>query len=333
MKNSSNNKVLHLSLTDNQAGTSLFYYHTNYIGSIEKITNTAGESVDSMSYTPFGQRRMFSDWSKTDTAKHLIDRGFTGQQHLDNFALINFNGRMYDPVLAHFLSPDPYIQSPENPLNYNRYSYCLFSPLQYVDPSGLLIDWVEGIDGKIYWDPLATSSATTKNGEKYWGKEGYGIDEETGLLVHYQSDGTKNSFIISKKGTIVAGEKISKGFNWGIPLDFTFLSSWFEKLGGIFGVAKNGQGQETRIGTGPMVDLSPFTDNIPSPFVNNYKPTNITPPIVIEPQKVQNGYYMYKGGERYPVHVKDSKDSAKMRKWWGNLFEVDSIVPCYEIKK
>lgn len=58
MKNSSNNKVLHLSLTDNQAGTSLFYYHTNYIGSIEKITNTAGEIVDSMSYTPFGQRRL-----------------------------------------------------------------------------------------------------------------------------------------------------------------------------------------------------------------------------------------------------------------------------------
>ncbi len=150
----------------------------------------AGNVVDSMSYTPFGQRRMYSDWSKTDTAKHLIDRGFTGQQHLDKFALINFNGRMYDPVLAHFLSPDPYIQNPENPLNYNRYSYCLFSPLQYVDPSGFFVDWVQDIDGNIYWDQFATSQATTKNGEKYLGKEGYGIDEETGLLVHYKSDGT-----------------------------------------------------------------------------------------------------------------------------------------------
>ena len=123
----------------------LYALHTNFNGSIEKISNKNGNVVDSMSYTPFGQRRMFSDWSKTDTAKHLIDRGFTGQQHLDNFALINFNGRMYDPVLAHFLSPDPYIQSPENPLNYNRYSYCLFSPLQYVDPSGEMynpiFDW------------------------------------------------------------------------------------------------------------------------------------------------------------------------------------------------
>ncbi len=145
-----------------QGDTNTMYtLHTNYIGSIEKISDKNGNVVDSMSYTPFGQRRMFSDWSKTDTAKHLIDRGFTEQQHLDNFALINFNGRMYDPVLAHFLSPDPYIQSPENPLNHNRYSYCLFSPLQYVDPSGLLIgDYYDiygnylgndGIyDGKVY---------------------------------------------------------------------------------------------------------------------------------------------------------------------------------------
>ena len=145
-----------------QGDTNAMYtLHSNYIGSIEKISDTYGNVVDSMSYTPFGQRRMFSDWSKTDTATHFIDRGFTGQQHLDEFALINFNGRMYDPVLAHFLSPDPYIQSPENPLNYNRYSYCLFSPLQYVDPSGLLIgDYYDiygnylgndGIyDGKVY---------------------------------------------------------------------------------------------------------------------------------------------------------------------------------------
>ena len=130
----------------------MYTLHTNYIGSIEKITNTAGEIVDSMSYTPFGQRRLYSDWSKTDTAKHLIDRGFTGQQHLDEFALINFNGRMYDPVLAHFLSPDPYIQSPENPLNYNRYAYCLFSPLQYVDPTGFFVDeWEVNLNGHVKW--------------------------------------------------------------------------------------------------------------------------------------------------------------------------------------
>ena len=144
----------------------LYALHTNFNGSIEKISDKNGNVVDSMSYTPFGQRRMFSDWSKTDTATHFIDRGFTGQQHLDNFALINFNGRMYDPVLAHFLSPDPYIQSPENPLNYNRYSYCLFSPLQSVDPSGEIIDWYMDLEGNIKWTDYKDQKEMDKAGIK-----------------------------------------------------------------------------------------------------------------------------------------------------------------------
>jgi len=46
------------------------------------------------------------------------------------------NGRFYDPVLGRFLSPDPYVQAPDNPQNFNRYSYCLNNPLKYTDPSG-----------------------------------------------------------------------------------------------------------------------------------------------------------------------------------------------------
>lgn len=59
-----------------------------------------------------------------------------GHEHLSYFGLINMNGRMYDPLQGRFLSPDNYIQSPDNPQNYNRYSYCLNNPLKYTDPSG-----------------------------------------------------------------------------------------------------------------------------------------------------------------------------------------------------
>jgi len=47
------------------------------------------------------------------------------------------NGRVYDPVIGRFLSPDPLVQSPENLQNFNRYSYVLNNPLSYIDPSGL----------------------------------------------------------------------------------------------------------------------------------------------------------------------------------------------------
>ena len=49
------------------------------------------------------------------------------------------NGRMYDPVIGRVLSPDNFVQDPNNAQNYNRYSYCLNNPLKYNDPTGMLI--------------------------------------------------------------------------------------------------------------------------------------------------------------------------------------------------
>ena len=46
------------------------------------------------------------------------------------------NGRLYDPVLGRFLSPDNYVQLPDFSQSFNRYSYCLNNPLKYTDPSG-----------------------------------------------------------------------------------------------------------------------------------------------------------------------------------------------------
>lgn len=70
----------------------------------------------------------------------MADRGFTGHEHLPSvFGLIDMNGRMYDPVLGRFLSPDPYVQSPDYAQNFNRYAYCFNNPLVYTDPSGEFI--------------------------------------------------------------------------------------------------------------------------------------------------------------------------------------------------
>jgi hypothetical protein len=46
------------------------------------------------------------------------------------------NGRVYDPIIGRFLSPDPYIQAPYFAQNFDRYSYVWNNPLKYVDPSG-----------------------------------------------------------------------------------------------------------------------------------------------------------------------------------------------------
>jgi RHS repeat-associated protein len=61
---------------------------------------------------------------------------FTGQEYDAEYALYNYNARLYDPIMGRFISPDPVIQDPYNPQNLNRYAYCLNNPLIYVDPTG-----------------------------------------------------------------------------------------------------------------------------------------------------------------------------------------------------
>ncbi len=72
----------------------------------------------------------------SDPDSRFVTYSFTGHEHLDDFDLINMNGRMYDPLLAMFLSPDNFVQSPGNTQNLNRYAYCLNNPLVYTDPDG-----------------------------------------------------------------------------------------------------------------------------------------------------------------------------------------------------
>jgi len=47
-------------------------------------------------------------------AYYKIYRGYTGHEMLPQFGLINMNGRMYDPVVGRFLSPDNVVQDPSN---------------------------------------------------------------------------------------------------------------------------------------------------------------------------------------------------------------------------
>ncbi len=50
------------------------------------------------------------------------------------------NGRVYDPQVGAFLSPDPFVQAPYNTQSYNRYAYVFNNPMKYVDPSGYRLE-------------------------------------------------------------------------------------------------------------------------------------------------------------------------------------------------
>jgi RHS repeat-associated protein len=64
------------------------------------------------------------------------DYAFTRQKLDRSTGLMSYGARYYDPALGHFLSPDTVVPDPGNALDYHRYAYVRFNPLQYTDPSG-----------------------------------------------------------------------------------------------------------------------------------------------------------------------------------------------------
>ncbi|MFC3812836.1 RHS repeat-associated core domain-containing protein [Lacihabitans lacunae] len=123
--------------------TILKYYLKDHLGSVTGLTDAAGALVEEFSYDAWGLRRN-ADWTAASTsANSSHDRGFTGHEHYDLFAMIDMNGRVYDPVLGRFLQPDPFISDQFDLQAYNRYSYVLNNPLSLTDPSGY---WPKFID-------------------------------------------------------------------------------------------------------------------------------------------------------------------------------------------
>ncbi len=112
------------------------YFHWDVLGSPDAVSDGDGNVVETLSYTPFGERRAVPGGTGDAAPSAHTARGFTGHEHLDAFGLVDMGGRVYAPRLGRFLSPDPYVQAPDRTQSYNRYSYVMNNPMKYTDPSG-----------------------------------------------------------------------------------------------------------------------------------------------------------------------------------------------------
>ncbi|MEO1270232.1 MAG: RHS repeat-associated core domain-containing protein, partial [Myxococcota bacterium] len=113
------------------------YVHRDLHASAAAITNETGDLLAEPRYSIWGQPT--TSWvdgpGVIDTAE-LETVGFGGHASRETFEMVNMEGRLFDPVSAHFMEPDPYTQNP----NVNRYAYVNFDPVNNTDPSGLLCD-------------------------------------------------------------------------------------------------------------------------------------------------------------------------------------------------
>jgi len=187
------NGVVALNIFNETTGTSNMYYiHTDHLGSYIALTNNAGKIF---------QRNCFDIWGnpipvhKVDTAGGVCDstlinftltnRGFTGHEHYPFFKIINMNGRLYDPVIARFFSPDKYVANSSFTQDFNRYTYARNNPLMYTDPDGenpLVIALVAiGISAIMSATSYTISVATSPGGFQNWNWSDFGANMMIGI--------------------------------------------------------------------------------------------------------------------------------------------------------
>lgn len=117
-----------------------YYLFHNQLGSIVRIADANGASVNQLDFMSFGGRRNPDTQATNGAPPTLTSRGFTGHEHIDSLTLIHMNGRVYDAYAHRFMQPDPVVQAPESAQGWNAYTYAFNNPLVYTDATGM-ISW------------------------------------------------------------------------------------------------------------------------------------------------------------------------------------------------
>jgi RHS repeat-associated protein len=199
------------------------YLHKDHLGSIQSITNDQGGIVEVQSYDAWGQRRDPLTWLPNTGITSQIDRGYTGHEHLRDMDLVNTGGRIYNPAIGRFLTPDPFVQEVYNLQNLNRYTYVLNNPLSYTDPSGFffkkLFRTFKGLISNpkslaIFAASIATG--TWVAGQVLTGIFGVGVCVTAPSLTALAVSGAAGSFASATTAGILSGNGLGDSLRGGL---------------------------------------------------------------------------------------------------------------------
>jgi RHS repeat-associated protein len=152
------------------SGVKTTYLTADHLGSANLMLSSAGLVLANLSFSAYGSRRA-ANWagplssSSADytTIASTTRRGYSDAFHelLDNVGLTHMNGRVYDPVIGRFASPDPKPGAIENSQSWNSFGYVFNRPLLLTDPSGYDVEQPKlPMDGTDLVLPVTTVTAS-----------------------------------------------------------------------------------------------------------------------------------------------------------------------------
>jgi RHS repeat-associated protein len=120
-------------------GTTAQFYYQDGLGSTSHLSDSAGGLLESYRYGTFGQTTVYdpnTGYVRRNGSIHDVRHLYTGQLWMPATGLYDYRNRVFSPTLTRFLQPDPigFVGDPSN-----LYRYCGNNPVNFTDPSGLLI--------------------------------------------------------------------------------------------------------------------------------------------------------------------------------------------------
>lgn len=127
-------------------GSSVYYYHTNHLGSTMALSDAAGTIVELVDYDAYGQPT-FSDADGNVLAHSYVGNAilFTGREYDAESGTYYYRARSMHPNMGRFIQKDPllYING------MNDYGYVENMAIMMLDPYGEY--WYRRKDGSIFW--------------------------------------------------------------------------------------------------------------------------------------------------------------------------------------
>jgi RHS repeat-associated protein len=142
-------------------------------------------NVQRTEYTPFGV-----SFPQTTGDAGAQRYKFSGKE-LDRMHGLNyydFHARLYDPILASFLTMDPLA---EKYYSVSPYAYCANNPVNRIDPDGM--DWYTDNDGTYQYDPNLNEKNRYEiltKGQRYIGVTHQVKDKNGTVIENYRKDGS-----------------------------------------------------------------------------------------------------------------------------------------------
>jgi RHS repeat-associated protein len=187
------------------------FLHGDALGSVQVVTNLSGVIREQLWYEPLGLTVDPANPQAVVTPSlGNVMQGFTSQFEDRDVGLDNMKGRIYDPRLGRFLSPDPFVQYPLRSQSLNRYSYALNNPLKWVDPSGFQNE-SSGSDESGSDQPVSGQSAPSGS------QSGGSSIEVTTWLQSSDWAGTIGQTVSDNGASLGSSQQLAPTAGWWLP--------------------------------------------------------------------------------------------------------------------